>query len=281
MNLAYSVPQMTLLLVGFLMYVVAAALGIGHLVSRNTIASRLGRVLAGGGLLAHAAFLLVLAVSARSLLPVTTHFESIVFGVSVLVLAALLVDAAFRLPAVTDFVLPLVPVFLAVAALFVRIDRQTGATPEAFWLSAHIALTLLSFAAFTLGFIFGVMFLTLEHQLKAKRMGWLFDLLPPLEVVDRLSARVVVGGFALLTLGILLGMLGAHLQEETAVAGWKNDPKVVASMVTWVVYLLTAHLRLYPRYRGRKTTYLTVLGFLFVLFTYFGTSMLGAGFHRF
>ncbi|MBI3270908.1 MAG: cytochrome c biogenesis protein CcsA [Planctomycetes bacterium] len=280
MNASYTLPQTALVTLGFLMYLLAAVLGMGHLVWRSVEAARFCRLLAGGGLLAHGSFLLVLALTLHSPVPVTTRFESLIFVVSILVLASLLFDALFHLRAVTGFVLPLVTVLSAGAAGVLSLDRQAGFAAEDLYLSAHIGLTLLSYAAFTLGFIFGVMYLTLERQLKAKRMGWLFDLLPPLEVVDRLSARVVESGFALLTVGIALGLVGTHRVQDAS-AGWRVDPKVLLSGITWILYLVTILLRRSAGFRGRKATYLTVLGFVFVLFTYFGANLLGAGFHQF
>ena len=38
----------------------------------------------------------------------------------------------------------------------------------------HIACSLISYAAFLVAFLAGLLFLVQEHQLKSKRMGWLF-----------------------------------------------------------------------------------------------------------
>ena len=74
------------------------------------------------------------------------------------------------------------------------------------WLGLHVVLALLGYAALTLTFCAGVMYLMQERQLKSKRPGTLYHRLPSLMLLDEVNARALVLGFPLLTQGIITGI---------------------------------------------------------------------------
>jgi cytochrome c-type biogenesis protein CcsB len=102
--------------------------------------------------------------------------------------------------------------------------------------------------------------------------------LPPLPALDSLIYRTTVLGFLLLTLGIVTGAVWA----ETAWGRyWSWDPKETWSLITWFIYAALLHARLLKGWHGRRTAWLAVLGFMAVLFTYFGVSFLLTGLHSY
>ena len=136
---------------------------------------------------------------------------------------------------------------------------------------AHITCSLLSYVAFLVAFIAGLLFLIQERQLKHKRMGWLFHRLPSLGALDRINFSAIWIGFALLSLGVLCGVLWMR-----ALLGrwWISDPKTYFTAVLWVSYLVLWLVRLRSTLRGRRVALLSVLGFSLVLFTLLGASWL-------
>jgi cytochrome c-type biogenesis protein CcsB len=101
--------------------------------------------------------------------------------------------------------------------------------------------------------------------------------LPKPQVLDEIGYRSVVIGFPFLTLTILLGAVWA----ETAWGRyWSWDPKETASLVTWFIYGAYLHARVMRGWRGDRAAWLLVLGFVAVLFTYFGNLFFG-GLHSY
>jgi cytochrome c-type biogenesis protein CcsB len=101
--------------------------------------------------------------------------------------------------------------------------------------------------------------------------------LPKPQVLDEIGYRAVVVGFPFLTLTILLGAVWA----ETAWGSyWSWDPKETASLVTWFIYGAYLHARVMRGWRGDRAAWLLVLGFVAVLFTYFGNLFFG-GLHSY
>jgi cytochrome c-type biogenesis protein CcsB len=81
-----------------------------------------------------------------------------------------------------------------------------------------------------------------------------------------------------LTLAIITGALWA---ESAWGSYWRWDPKEVWSLITWFIYALVLHARLTAGWRGRKAAMLSIVGFISVIFTFFGVNLLLKGLHAF
>ena len=138
------------------------------------------------------------------------------------------------------------------------------------WLLIHVVTAFLGYAAFALAFGTALLYLVTERRPRAS--------LPPPAQLDRLLYRAAILGFILLTLGILTGAVWA----ETAWGRyWSWDPKETWSLITWLIYASLLHARLLKGWQGRRIAWLAVLGFMAVLFTYFGVSFLLSGLHSY
>ena len=73
-------------------------------------------------------------------------------------------------------------------------------------LAIHVALMLAGFAGFTVAGGMAGLYLWEERRLKRRDARVLRLRLPPLEALDRLSARVATAGLAVLTAGIVVGL---------------------------------------------------------------------------
>ena len=62
---------------------------------------------------------------------------------------------------------------------------------------------------------------------------------------------------------------------------WSWDPKETWSLITWFTYAALIHTRITVGWRGKKASYLAILGFIFVLFTFLGVSILLKGLHAY
>jgi len=97
--------------------------------------------------------------------------------------------------------------------------------------------------------------------------------------------KTIAFGFPFLTVGIITGSVWANV---TWGRYWGWDPKETWSLITWMVYAFFLHVRLLRGWLGLKAKslpqvqgILSVVGFLFVLFTYFGVNYLLSGLHAY
>jgi ABC-type transport system involved in cytochrome c biogenesis permease subunit len=138
------------------------------------------------------------------------------------------------------------------------------------WLLVHVVTAFLGYASFAMAFGAAMLYLVQERRPRTS--------LPPLIQLDRLIYRATVLGFLLLTLGILTGAVWA----ETAWGRyWSWDPKETWSLITWLIYAAMLHARLLKGWQGRRIAWLALIGFMAVLFTYFGVSFLLTGLHSY
>jgi ABC-type transport system involved in cytochrome c biogenesis permease subunit len=125
------------------------------------------------------------------------------------------------------------------------------------------------------------MYLLQRRQLKEKKShGSIFDRLPSLEVLDDLNQKLINMGFPLFSIAIFAGIYWAH-QSDILGPDWPNDPKIVFSGITWLLYIALFHIRLFAVARGKRVAQLTILAFVFVVITFLGTRLLAVGPHEF
>ncbi|MBI5393769.1 MAG: cytochrome c biogenesis protein CcsA [Verrucomicrobia bacterium] len=206
--------------------------------------------------------------------PITNLFEVVMFITWAVVLVYLMMGLVWRVSLLGEFTLPLVIACVASGLIPAFDHHRAEDMVRNVWLSLHAAIALLSYGALALAGVTGAMYLVQERQLKAHRMRGIFARLPAIEQLDRINYRLLVVGFAFLTVGIVFGfVVGAALMM-------KDTPKTIWSLVVWALYGGLLAARMTNRLRGRKVALGSIVALAFVLATFWGVNMLSAQ-HRF
>jgi len=125
--------------------------------------------------------------------------------------------------------------------------------------------------------VYGLLRLVLRKSL-VETIHPLLDGVDP-EDLDEISYRATAIGFPIFTLGALIfAMIWAHVAWGRF---WGWDPKEVWALITWLFYSAYLHLRLSKGWMGKKSSWLTVIGFLIVMFTLIGVNLIIAGLHSY
>jgi cytochrome c-type biogenesis protein CcsB len=106
---------------------------------------------------------------------------------------------------------------------------------------------------------------------------WLAGL-PSLSKLDILTYRIVAVGLPLLTVGIITG---AWWAKEAWGAYWQWDPKETAALVSWIIYAIYMHLHTRSAWRGTRTAWVSVIGFVSIVFCYLGVNIFISGLHSY
>jgi ABC-type transport system involved in cytochrome c biogenesis permease subunit len=223
------------------------------------------------GLLLHAA---ALAVQAWQLhrLPVADVRSALSFFAFLATLAFFGVYLRYRITSLGIFMLPLVLVLTLISALH-PVRSFESAAFRGGWLLVHTASVLVGYVGFLLAFVAAIMYLIQEHALKSKHPHAFYYRLPSLEVSDELYYRSLLVGFPFLTLGILMGFVWASRNWK---GPWELDPKILASLFTWLIYLVLFSTRLGGNWGGRRSAYAAIFGFAAVMLTFLGVSFLSS-----
>ena len=95
------------------------------------------------------------------------------------------------------------------------------------------------------------------------------------------TATMTILQLAFWTLGVGI-LLGAWWADHSWGRWWAFDPKETWALVTWIVYLIVIHSRFMQlKNRGLTTAWLSVIGFMVMLWTYFGVNLMLPGLHAY
>ncbi|MCE9608627.1 MAG: cytochrome c biogenesis protein [Chthoniobacter sp.] len=224
-------------------------------------ASRLNLVAILGGFVGQTVFL-YLRGQALGRCPLTNRFEVLIFLSWALVLFYLLIGPAYRLSLLGAFTSPLVFLFQTGALLLVGDVPSQPKLALNGWLELHAAISVVAYGAFALACVAGVMYLVQERQLKTHHLHSIFYHLPPIRDLAVANARLIIAGFALLTIGLGAGFKLGSVFTHSPLTAW--------SVVVWLGYGGLAALGGLQRISQRRVAWMSVAAFGGVLVTLAG-----------
>lgn len=163
--------------------------------------------------------------------PLSGYGEILVFLAWSLVLFYLLIGPAYQLSLLGLFTAPVVVIFQLIALFPGVLEEATERPVEVdAWREAHAAFSVLSYGAFALAAVSGLMFLVLNRQLKGQHLGTgLFRGLPPVRSLSACVVRLTIVGMVILSVGVVSGLL---MQQDPA------GTHFAAAIGTWAAYLV-------------------------------------------
>ena len=137
------------------------------------------------------------------------------------------------------------------------------------WLIAHVITCFIGYAAFAIAFGISIMYLFKQWDPVGKNI--LLDRFPKANILDELTYQMVMFGLLFLSMGIITGAVWANSAWGRY---WGWDPKETWSLITWIVYATLVHARMMRGWHGKRIAILSIIGFMAVIFTYFGVNYL-------
>ena len=177
------------------------------------------------------------------------------------------------------FLLPLVILLQGISSIFIRTDAIQSPILENAIFEIHVISMIVSYSAFSLGAIAGVMHLLLSQKIKRQKLGILYINLPSLQFLSQVIVISVYFGFVFLTAGMSLGFFNAFQVPEAGISFF--DPKIISVILTWAIYGYFILRHLLKRLGAKESAYLSLVGFLMIFFTFFVVNILMTTFHLF
>jgi len=211
--------------------------------------------------------------------PLTNMYESVVFFAWTIIIFYLGMEWKFKTRTIGAFAVPIA--FLAMAyASFAPINKEISPLVPALqsnWLLAHVITCFVGYAAFAIAAALGIMYLC-KSWFSSNAQENKQPLLPALGILDDVIYKSMIFGFIWLTAGIITGAVWANSAWGTY---WSWDPKETWSLITWFVYAFALHARYTRGIKGKTIAWLSLIGFLSVIFTYYGVNFLLSGLHSY
>ncbi len=204
--------------------------------------------------------------------PLSNLYESLVFFALTIILLYLFLERKLGERTIGAFAAPLAFLAMAYASLNPGIsDKIQPLLPalKSNWLIAHVLTCFLGYAGFAIAFVLSIIYLLKDRDNISTDS--LLGRLPERNTLDELTHQMTMFGFLFLTLGIITGSVWANSAWGTY---WSWDPKETWSLITWFIYAVLLHARLMRGWSGRRVAIISIVGFMAVLFTYFGVNLL-------
>ncbi len=137
---------------------------------------------------------------------------------------------------------------------------------QSYWLVLHVSFAFIGEAFFAFAFVAAIYYLIIRNEEKMKN-------------TDRIIYTSIAIGYPIFTAGGLI--FGAIWAQYAWGRYWSWDPKETWSLITWFIYTGYLHTRFVKKWRGKMTAILSIVGFVFTMFTFFGVNYLLSGLHSY
>ena len=185
---------------------------------------------------------------------------------------------------VGSFVVGLVVIMLCAATVgFPTPVARLIPALQSYWLIVHVSIAVASSAMFTITFAMSVLQL-LQTSREAKVLSGKADtakflrLVPSALSLENLSYRLNAVAFVGWTFTLMAGAIWA---EQAWGRYWGWDPKEVWTFVIWVVYAGYLHARATRGWTGTRAAWLSITGYLCVVFNFTIVNIYFAGLHSY
>jgi cytochrome c-type biogenesis protein CcsB len=156
---------------------------------------------------------------------------------------------------------------------------------NSYWLKIHVTAAVTASGIFLVAFAATALYLVRERYERVTAAGArprfptaLGVRLPESAVLERATFRTIALGFPIWTFAIMAGAVWA---EAAWGRYWGWDPKETWSFIAWLVYAAYLHARSTAGWRGRRATYLALLGWAAMMFNLFAVNIVISGLHSY
>ncbi|MHC4716831.1 MAG: cytochrome c biogenesis protein CcsA [Planctomycetota bacterium] len=145
------------------------------------------------------------------------------------------------------------------------------------WALLHYVPAALAYTAIAFAAVYDLLYLSGQRSIKQHRVGLLFDRLPPLELLGRMSWYALLVGLAFITVAIVTGAVlwggGGSASPDHA-----PDPKIIAKIVTGLAAWAACTVAVLGRWLGRwsvaRVSQIAVAGSAVVLVLFVSSAVL-------
>ena len=202
------------------------------------------------------------------------------FVVFIFLVALTIKDVRLIATFVSGFVLLILGA--ATSVFYVEVKSLMPAL-QSYWLVIHVVVAVLATAFFNIAAGLSIAYLL-------KSAGWLekskrkavqsvkriLELFPSLESLERLAYRFNIIGFILWSFTLIAGAIWA---ERAWHRYWGWDTKEVWTFIIWVIYAGYLHANATRGWTGKRSAWLSLIGFAAILFNFTVVNLFFKGLH--
>jgi len=176
------------------------------------------------------------------------------------------------------FIVSISMIFQLLSTVFIIDSYEVKEVLRNNLLGLHVVSAMLGYAGFTVSSVYGILFVMLYKEIKLNNFGMIFNRLPSLELLEKLSFYSVVIGFVLLSFAMTIGIiwLPSAFTDFTYL-----DPKLISTSIVWIIFGTGILGKLAGNWYGKKVIKFFLIGYVFTILSMFLANVIFPSFHSF
>lgn len=295
-------------------YLGAMVLYFAHLAFQRGVLWKVARAVACLGLAANVVAILTRGLAAHRVPWGNMYEYSALLACLVVAGYLIVVEGIYKVRSLGGFVMAFAILTMAIASQFFYVPPGPLVPAlNSYWIKIHVQAAIWGSSLFALGGIVTILYLiqdkrerkqvdALRDQDPAPIMGASLNLdaphdlvddagapmsaavasgkkrLPSAATLDTLAYRLIAFAFPIWTFAVIAGAIWA---QEAWSRYWGWDPKETWSFITWVIFAGYLHARATAGWRGRKSAWIALVGFVSLLITYYAVNLWIVGLHSY
>ncbi len=200
--------------------------------------------------------------------PLQAHVDGLVLIAALVAATVFFLQAPSRVPGIAPFGLPVLTVLLAWAICASSFTLE-GFAITSIWSSVHLASVYVGTFFLAVAAVAGGSFLHAQRRLRSKRAVSDPSPVASLETIETLIVRTSALGFAILSLGLITGLvIVASVADNKLGDGWWYSPKIMLATTVWLIYAVITNVRHTTTFRGARAAWLSIAGLVLLLVTF-------------
>lgn len=261
-----------------LLYLLTTSLYIAHFITDAKWLNKIKSPFLVVTILFHLVYLALLTVK-NGYPPIGSVFQMMTMIAFTLSIIYLSVELYIKTTALGGFVISLSTIFQGLSAIYIIHSPDVDITVLSNWvIDVHIVSALLGYSAISTAGIYGLLYLILFRQIQNNHFGILFQRLPNLEIMEKMSTDSVITGFTFMSISIIAGVT-QFAQTDANILDRIFDPKLLGVIIIWIHYGVALLVKHNLGWNGRRMSILFITGLLvtFLSITFF--NLFSATFH--
>lgn len=228
-------------------------------------------------ILLHVFFTLFVSLYYRHF-PITTIYELLSFLALSLAVNYSYIEYRIGVKSTGVFVLIVISICQTLSSTHRTYSFQIRPILSNVYVGIHSLAVTFGYTAFIIATLYGLMYLMLFYNIKSRHFGIIYNRFPSLEELDEMNYRAATIGLFFITISLTFGALWlSKVRANTSIF----DPKIVVAILTWCIFGIIAMLKRFFRRSGLLTSYISLFGFLGIIFSMIIVNIFLPTFHLF
>jgi len=268
--------EFSLSLLVLVLYLVTAALYLHHFFTNTPWSLKIKRPLLISTFLSHLIFVGV-HTAINGYIPIASLYQIMTMIALTLLFVYLIIEFRTEAHETGGFVISLAALFQVISTLYFSNVEYINPAIKNWVIELHIFMAFLGYSAIFIAGIYGMLYLVLYRQIQSNHFGLLYERLPNLEIMEKMSYTSVIHGFFFLTLAIIAGV--SQTPRSILTLRVFHDPNLLGVLLIWLSYGIGLLVKFKLGWNGKRMAILFVASCILTFFSITFFNLFSPRFH--